>query len=142
MLFEGTNVSEGRGTTRPFELIGAPWIDAESLSREMNEKKLPGVYFRPAAFAPTFSKYAGERCNGVQIHITDYEAFEPFYCGLLLLDTIRKNNKEFECRKFLKSLMGTDAFFSEAFQLDSFVEEHRRKIKEFAKRTEQYRLYK
>ncbi len=141
MMFEGTNVSEGRGTTRPFEMIGAPWIDSVSLSDMMNEKKLPGVYFRPASFVPTFSKYVGERCNGVQVLITDYETFEPFYCGLSLMDTIRNQYKEFDTRKLLKESMGTDEFLLDTFQIDKFVEKHRHKIEEFLKRTEKYRLY-
>src|SRR5690606_31303226 len=70
-FFEGTNLSEGRGTTQPFELIGAPWIDAEVLSEEANGLRLPGVYFRPTHFTPTFSKHQGEHCSGVQVHVTD-----------------------------------------------------------------------
>jgi uncharacterized protein YbbC (DUF1343 family) len=87
-LFEGTNVSEGRGTTRPFETIGAPFIDAEALVGHMNALGLPGVRFRPAWFTPTFSKHAGVLCGGVQIHVTDRNAFLPFRTGLALLKAI------------------------------------------------------
>lgn len=87
-LFEGTNVSEGRGTTRPFETIGAPFINAEKLATHMNALGLPGVRFRPAWFTPTFSKHAGVLCGGVQIHVTDRNAFLPFRTGLALLKAI------------------------------------------------------
>ena len=63
VLFEGTMLSEGRGTTRPFELIGAPWIDGDRLSEDMNARNLPGVYFRSAFFEPTFQKHARQTCN-------------------------------------------------------------------------------
>src|SRR5206468_12336509 len=73
VLFEGTMLSEGRGTTRPFELVGAPWIDAERFAGEMNSLGLDGVYFRPAGFEPTFQKHAKQPCGGCQIHVTDRE---------------------------------------------------------------------
>ncbi len=88
-VFEGSNVSEGRGTTQPFQLVGAPWIDAAALARRMNEHRLPGVAFREAAFTPVFSKWAGERCLGVQMHILDPQTAEPVLAGLLLMDEIR-----------------------------------------------------
>lgn len=87
-LFEGTNVSEGRGTTRPFEIIGAPFIDAETLATHMNSLGLLGVRFRPAWFTTTFSKHAGTLSGGVQIHVTDREAYRPFRTGLALLKAI------------------------------------------------------
>ena len=71
VLFEGTMLSEGRGTTRPFELIGAPWIDGESLAAAMNARGLPGVHFRPVFFEPTFQKHAKQTCGGCQLHVTD-----------------------------------------------------------------------
>ena len=87
-LLEGTNVSEGRGTTRPFEIIGAPFIQAEALAAHMNALALPGVRFRPAWFTPTFSKHAGLLSGGVQIHVTDRKAFLPVRTGLALLKTL------------------------------------------------------
>jgi uncharacterized protein YbbC (DUF1343 family) len=74
-LFEGTNISEGRGTTRPFEIFGAPFIDAEKLCTELNNQKLPGVFFRANYFQPTFQKFAGQLCGGAQIHVIDRECF-------------------------------------------------------------------
>lgn len=81
-LLEGTNLSEGRGTTRPFELFGAPWLDGERLARDLAALRLPGVAFRPASFAPTFDKHAGARCHGVQLHVTDRAAFRPVRTGV------------------------------------------------------------
>lgn len=86
-LLEGTNVSEGRGTTRPFELFGAPWID-ENLAGELNEQKLPGIFFREAYFQPTFNKFAGELCRGAQLHVLDRNSFQPFATGIQIIRTI------------------------------------------------------
>ena len=85
VLFEGTNVSEGRGTTRPFELIGAPWVDAELLAEKLAAHRLPGAYFRPAVFEPTFQKHAKEPCGGCQIHVLDRTAFAPVRTAVELI---------------------------------------------------------
>jgi uncharacterized protein YbbC (DUF1343 family) len=85
--FEGTQLSEGRGTTRPFELVGAPYIDAEEYARKLNERQLPGVYFRGCIFRPTFQKNAGVSCGGVQIHVTDRAKFEPVITGITMVKT-------------------------------------------------------
>ena len=89
VLFEGTMLSEGRGTTRPFELVGAPWIHAERFAAAMNARQLPGVWFRPAVFEPTFQKHAKTPCGGCQIHVTDRAAFEPALVGVLLTEAFR-----------------------------------------------------
>jgi uncharacterized protein YbbC (DUF1343 family) len=83
--FEGTQVSEGRGTTRPFELIGAPFIVPEDYASELNALKLPGVFFRGCAFQPTFQKHGGKPCGGVQIHVIDREQFEPVLTGVAMV---------------------------------------------------------
>jgi uncharacterized protein YbbC (DUF1343 family) len=88
-LIEGTNLSEGRGTTRPFELCGAPWIDPHQLGRRLHDEKLPGVVFRPASFRPTFQKFAGRNCGGLQIHVTDRAAFQPVRTSLAVLAAMR-----------------------------------------------------
>lgn len=88
-LVEGTNVSEGRGTTRPFELVGAPWVDGQALARRLNALGLSGCRFRPVFFVPSFSKYAGEVCAGVQVHVLDRAAFEPVRIGVYILAAIR-----------------------------------------------------
>jgi uncharacterized protein YbbC (DUF1343 family) len=85
VLFEGTMLSEGRGTTRPFELLGAPWIAAEPFAARMNARGLPGVRFRPAVFEPTFQKHAKLTCGGCQVHVTDRAAFEPCATAAALL---------------------------------------------------------
>ena len=86
VLFEGTLISEGRGTTRPFELIGAPWIDGERFADAMNARGLPGVRFRPVFFEPTFHKHARTSCGGCQIHVTDRAAFRPYRTGVEMID--------------------------------------------------------
>lgn len=86
-LFEGTNWSEGRGTTKPFQMIGAPWADGLRWADRLNGQGLPGVRFRPVGFTPTFSKHAGIPCEGVQVHVTDREACRPVLIGLLMLET-------------------------------------------------------
>jgi uncharacterized protein YbbC (DUF1343 family) len=92
VLFEGTQLSEGRGTTRPFELIGAPWIDAERLGEAMNARGLAGVHFRPVYFEPAFQKHARLTCGGCQLHVTDRRAFEPVRTALELLHEFRQQN--------------------------------------------------
>lgn len=88
-LIEGTNVSEGRGTTRPFELIGAPWIDPFELAADLEQRRIAGIVFRAAAFTPMFSKHAGTVCSGVQAHITDRNALQPVALGMHLLHALR-----------------------------------------------------
>lgn len=85
---EGTQISEGRGTTRPFELVGAPYVDAHELGRSLEAMELPGVRFRPVVFMPTFQKHAGVACGGVQIHVTDREIFQPVITGIAILKAI------------------------------------------------------
>jgi len=88
-LLEGTNLSEGRGTTRPFELCGAPGVDARKLARRLTDEGWPGVAFRPAWFQPTFQKFAGQACGGVQLHVLDRDAFQPVRTGLAVLAALR-----------------------------------------------------
>jgi uncharacterized protein YbbC (DUF1343 family) len=89
-LLEGTNLSEGRGTTRPFELCGAPWVPARELADRLSAGGLPGVAFRPAWYRPTFQKFAGQTCGGVQLHVTDRAAFRPVRTGLAVLAALRE----------------------------------------------------
>ena len=89
VLFEGTNVSEGRGTTRPFEITGAPWPVAERFSEQMNALGLAGVFFRPAVFEPTFQKHAKTACAGCQMHVLDRRAFRPVEAGVALIKAFR-----------------------------------------------------
>src|SRR6266404_1483416 len=89
VLFEGTNVSEGRGTTRPFELLGAPWVDAEPFAAALNGLGLPGVRFRPAVFEPTFHKHAKTACAGCQVHVLDRKTFRAVEVGVALIEAFR-----------------------------------------------------
>jgi len=90
VLFEGTNVSEGRGTTRPFEFFGAPWIDAAALTDRLNALGLPGAVFREQWFTPTFSKFQGERCGGCQLHVIDRSVFRPIRTALHIIAVLRE----------------------------------------------------
>jgi len=94
VLFEGTNVSEGRGTTRPFELLGAPWVAAERFAEAMNRRGLPGVLFRPVVFEPTFHKHAREACGGCQVHVLDRGAFHAVETGVALIEAFRAANPD------------------------------------------------
>jgi uncharacterized protein YbbC (DUF1343 family) len=89
-LLEATNVSEGRGTTRPFEILGAPFINPYELVEALENYSLEGVYFRPLYFIPTFNKFAGEKCGGLQIHITDKKALKPFKIGVVIIKVIKE----------------------------------------------------
>jgi len=99
-LFEGTTLSEGRGTARPFTLLGAPWIDAEAWARTLRGLDLPGVGFRPAYFTPQYQKHEGERVEGVQVHLRDRDAVRPLEVGLSLLASAFRDYPESEWRTF------------------------------------------
>ncbi|WP_347548648.1 DUF1343 domain-containing protein [Pseudalkalibacillus hwajinpoensis] len=151
-LIEGTNVSEGRGTTKPFELIGAPFINSTELAAELNGLELPGVDFRAASFTPSFSKHAGQLTHGVQIHVTDQEAFKPVKTGLSLVKTIHDLYPEdFEFRaensagvSFFDLLVG-NGWIREAIEEGQSVEEMEQQwqedLNEFKEVRENYLLY-
>ena len=118
-LIEGTNLSEGRGTTRPFEWIGAPWLDAHAYAAALTAARLPGVTFRPARFTPTFHKWANRLCGGVQVHVTDQARFKPVLTYLAVIAVARRLAPrgfrwkrppyEFERRRLpIDILLGTD----------------------------------
>ena len=115
-VIEGTNLSEGRGTTRPFEYVGAPWVDPFQLASELAMRDIPGCAFRPAYFTPTFSKHAGQLCGGVQIHVVDRNALQPAVLGIHLLEVTRKLDPDAfawresdEGRYFVDLLLGNDS---------------------------------
>ncbi len=89
-LLEGTLLSEGRGTTRPFEIFGAPFIDPDKLTARLDEFKLPGVLFRPLYFQPTFQKHAGKVCGGAQIHLMDRTKYRSFKTGVAVLKAVNE----------------------------------------------------
>ena len=113
-LIEGTNVSEGRGTTKPFELIGAPFVNSTEFAATLNELNLPGVTFRAASFTPTFSKHSGKLSHGVQIHVTNKQPYDPIVTGLHIVKTLHDmypNDFEFRARNsagisFFDNLIG------------------------------------
>jgi uncharacterized protein YbbC (DUF1343 family) len=99
-LTEGTNLSEGRGTTRPFELIGAPFIKPRALIEKLERERLRGVRFRPLYFQPVFNKWAGELCGGIQVHVTDRKLFDPFLTYIAIIRAARQlHPSRFEWRK-------------------------------------------
>lgn len=92
VLFEGTVLSEGRGTTRPFEILGAPWISAKRCAERANSANLPGVYFRPLTFVPTFHKHQNNMCGGCQMHITDRKKFRAVESAVNLMTVFRQES--------------------------------------------------
>jgi uncharacterized protein YbbC (DUF1343 family) len=107
-LFEGTNLSEGRGTTRPFELVGAPYVDGR-LAPALNDLRLPGVRFRDAWFTPSFGKHAGVAIRGVQLHVGDRPAFRPVLTAVSMLHVLRTLYPAgFACDPSLDPLWGSD----------------------------------
>jgi uncharacterized protein YbbC (DUF1343 family) len=98
-LIEGTNLSEGRGTTRPFELVGAPFLDGRRLADALARRHMPGVVFRAAAFRPAFHKYRGQLCQGVQVHVIDAGRFKPFATYLALIVEARRQSRLFRWRR-------------------------------------------
>ena len=145
---EGTNLSAGRGTTKPFELFGAPWLRATEVCNVMNDMDLPGVIFREQDFIPTFHKFKREYCRGLQLHITDREVFQPFRTALLLIQHIRKTHEEFEfsyrtdidCYQ-MDILLGKDDFRREDFDPERFIREEQAKIDGFLPNLQPYYMY-
>ena len=154
-LIEGTNLSEGRGTTRPFELVGAPWLDPWRLVNDLTRERIPGARFRPAFFTPTFQKHAGKVCGGVQVHVTDRKRFPAFLAYLLLVHNARRQNpKAFAWRdppyeyEYLKRpidiLAGTDRIrraLDEGRSPRALVPGWRREAAAFRRRRARYLLY-
>ncbi|GKU77624.1 exo-beta-N-acetylmuramidase NamZ domain-containing protein [Paenibacillus sp. L3-i20] len=148
-LFEGTNLSEGRGTTAPFEMIGAPYIDSQRLSAEMNAKRLPGVYFRPAYFKPTFSKHEGVICGGVYVHVLDERAVRTVETGVKLLFTIKEMYSEFAFlppvrengRPFIDLLCGDQVYRNESVDVDALLQSFEEESRDFGERKKQFHLY-
>ena len=148
-IFEGTNISEGRGTTQPFQLIGAPFLDGEKLERAMNSMKLPGLHFRRTTFRPTFSKHAGELCHGVQMHILDRQAADAFAGGLLLLDEIRRQAPEKlaflqwvpNAPYSIDRLLGTTDYRTGKRTARELIAQSQEPVAAFSERVKPYELY-
>ncbi|WP_040984487.1 exo-beta-N-acetylmuramidase NamZ family protein [Oceanobacillus jeddahense] len=150
-LIEGTNVSEGRGTTKPFEWIGAPFIDGQKLAKVYNDRSLPGVLARPISFVPTYQKYKGEVCNGVQLHIENRNTLHALQAGVALVETIAtiypnqfqfiQNENE---KYFFDLLAGTKRLrkYILAGKAVRYLEESQQELDEFNKTRKKYLLYR
>jgi len=154
-LVEGTNLSEGRGTTRPFELVGAPWLDPWALARDLRRERLPGVAFRPVFFTPTFQKHAGRVCGGVALHVTDHARFPAFLAYLLLIHHARRQAPERfawrdppyeyeQVKRPIDILCGTDVVrraLDDGLSPRRFARQWRRELQAFRRRRLPYLLY-
>jgi uncharacterized protein YbbC (DUF1343 family) len=148
-LFGDSNVSEGIGTTRPFELVGAPWLDGNRLADQMNAKGLAGVSFRPAYFSPQWGKHQGKTCNGIQIHVTDRRLFEPVTVGIRLLQAIREqsgplfkwNPPAGSDRWMIDLYAGGPELREGKMAPEELLERWKREAAEFRIRSAKYRLY-
>lgn len=149
-IFEGTNISEGRGTTKPFEFVGAPWLDAYQLADSMNLKDLAGIIFRPVYFTPIFSKHSNTLCKGLQLHITDRKAFNCVKTGLHLLEEIKSLSKEnfnyhsaytSKGRPMIDYNTGSDYIRTHHFNADQVYKEWSMQAKEFLNVKEKFHLY-
>ena len=153
--FEGTQISEGRGTTKPFELIGAPYIDPDDYADRLNDLGLAGVYFRSCVFQPTFQKHAGVSCGGAQIHILDRDLFEPWITGIAMAkfahdmyrDEFRWKEPPYEYvydKNPFDVISGTAKIreaFEQGIELDVIAGETKVPLEEFKKLREGYLLY-
>jgi uncharacterized protein YbbC (DUF1343 family) len=147
VLIEGTNLSEGRGTTRPFELFGAPWIDGYELARALNALNLPGVKFREAWFTPTFSKHQGQLCGGCQLHVTNRRTYAPIATTLHVLRVIKQRHPaEFEFHAdYFDKVMGTSTVrlaIENGVAVEKIVTGFTKGLEEFAKLRQRHLLYR
>ena len=147
-IFEGTNLSEGRGTCMPFEYIGAPWIDAERLAAAAESRAVPGIRFRPVWFTPCASWYAGEPCAGVQVHITEPLSADPVAGALALLDSVRELYPEklewvanTPGRYMIDLLLGTDDYRLGRLDGPALLSAHEEARRRFAKERQPFLLY-
>lgn len=139
-IFEDTNLSEGRGTTKPFEMIGAPWLDSRTVIEKVGPQN--GVILRECSFTPTFSDYQDTFCHGIQLHVTDRKNFSPFDVGIRLFDAIRKTHKEFKIESDIVKLVGTDAILKEDFDTESFLERETQRAAEWQTYSKKWHLYR
>lgn len=147
-FFEGTNLSEGRGTTKPFELFGAPWMEPERVLDALYalpagaHETFAGIVFRPCAFTPTFHKHAGTLCGGLQLHVRDRAACDMYAVGLYLLDVLRGQYPDIcEFSRFLPHLVGTNAVLDPAFDTAAYLSSQREGIRAFYDERRPYLLY-
>ncbi|HEX8183689.1 MAG TPA: DUF1343 domain-containing protein [Blastocatellia bacterium] len=155
VMIEGTTVSEGRGTTRPFEIIGAPYIKPHELIERLNREALPGAVFRPVYFEPAFHKFVGKLCGGIQIHVTDRRQFKPVITGIAIIKAIRhlypgdfgwkQPPYEYVWDKLPFDCINGSASVREQIEanrsLDEIEESWRESLNEFTERRKSYLLY-
>ncbi len=155
-LVEGTNLSEGRGTTHPFEFFGAPWLDSFRLAEQLNRLGLPGVRFRPHFFTPTFHKHAGKVCGGVELHVTNRGTFEPYRTGLWCVKVARDMNPdefkwrtetyEFVSDRLAIDLLAGSSKYRELVEaggnVDEWVAQWEEPLREFARFRDEFLLYR
>ena len=146
VYFEGTNLTEGRGTDRPFEQIGAPWLNAQEVARVMNERRLPGIRFEAMTMSvtPTAAKYGGQRIPAIRFAITDRQAYRPVRTALLLIDEIRRRHPhDFDWTATIDRLTGSDKarLAIEGGRLHSLLEEWDREAAEFKESRKPFLLY-
>lgn len=143
-IFEGANLSEGRGTTRPFELIGAPFVEPSRVVARLHAAGLPGVRFREAWFTPTFEDFAGKLCGGVQVHVTDPNTFEPVRAGLVMLKTFCElYPQDVKVTSFASRLMGVPNLHERIWteNVETLVREWQADLKQFETLRKPYLLY-
>lgn len=149
-LFEGTNLSEGRGTTKPFECVGAPYIDGYDLAKAFNERKLPGVIARPVSFIPTYQKHINEVCSGIHIHITDRDSVHSLTVGMIIVQLVIEMYPDaFEFRQnengkyFFDLIAGTKSLKEDlrANNLAAFEKKCEEQVAYFLKQRKPYLIY-
>ncbi len=139
-----TNVSEGRGTTLPYQVYGAPYIDPYKLAKAMDKHRFPGVICRPCCFTPTFNmfkKYIGENCYGVQIHITDKRQVNAFELGMWFMHEVRENFSEFSTHGCFNDVLGSDRWANGTESTEELLRRGQKECREFAAYIRQYLLY-
>lgn len=140
-IFEATNISEGRGTTRPFDLVGAPFVDSARLAQRMTALKLDGVVFRRAFFTPQFGKYAGETCEGVELHIRDRASYSPFETMLYLYREL-SYYREFEAKEQSVCLrFGNDSLCGEYVDPEAIMKACAAPLRAYMKKASAYLIY-
>jgi uncharacterized protein YbbC (DUF1343 family) len=143
-LLETTNLSVGRGTDTPFEIVGAPWIEASRLAEVLAARAIPGVRFSPLHFTPSASAYAGQRCGGIRIDVVDREALRPVSLGMEIATALRDLYPvDWQREKLLQLLANQDAFrrLEQGEPASRIVASWQKDLEEFAKRRAKYLLY-
>jgi len=155
VLWEGTNVSEGRGTTQPFEVFGAPFVDPRELVRTLGTKAQSGVHLRPVTFEPTSGKWSGEPCNGFHLHVTDRTGFRPYLLSLALLQAVcrlypddfswKQPPYEYEYQRMPIDLLIGDKGLRQRLEsgegIESLADSWREGLRRFTSISKHFRLY-